>query len=107
MSPAHTTSPQAAPPEPGELWVLADVPGGHGVYHADGAWKILVRTVAGEYTLAPAYDVTPLELSLVQPAGPHWADEFDALARAQDLEITWDEEIRSYQQDALRLLGSR
>lgn len=107
MSPAASTPPATPPPEPGELWVLGGVPGGCGVYHDDGAWKILVRTAAGEFTLAPAYDAVPLELSPVQPAGPHWADEFDALAAAQGLDISWDEEIRSYQQDALRLLGIR
>lgn len=107
MSLSHRTPPATPPPEPGQLWVLAGVPGGHGVYHADGAWKILVRSAAGEYSLAPAYDATPLQLSPVQPAGPHWADEFDALALVQELNITWDEEIRSYQQDALRLLGNR
>ncbi|HEX9087850.1 MAG TPA: hypothetical protein VF867_10020 [Arthrobacter sp.] len=45
-------------------------------------------------------------MSPVQPHGAHWADEFDALARADGLAITWADEIRSYQQDALELLAN-
>jgi hypothetical protein len=90
---------------PGQLWVLDGVPGHHGVYVGDRAWKILVRSSAGEYSLAPAFDAAAVEISPVQPAGEHWADEFDALARAEGLDITWEDEIRSYQQGALELLG--
>lgn len=68
-------------------------------------WKILTRSDAGEYTLSPVFGAVPLELSPIQPADAHWADEFDALAEADGLHITWADEIRSYQQDALDLLG--
>jgi hypothetical protein len=68
-------------------------------------WKILTRSDAGEYNLSPAFGAVPLELSPIQPVAAHWADEFDALAEADGLQITWADEIRSYQQDALNLLS--
>ena len=68
-------------------------------------WKILTRSDAGEYSLSPVFGAIPTELSPIQPAGEHWADEFDALAAADGLQITWADEIRSYQQGALNLLG--
>lgn len=104
-TPERPVIPSPPAPLPGQLWVLTGVPGRHGVYLGDGIWKILVRSDAGEYSLAPACSAEPVELSPTQPAGVHWADEFDALARAEGLEITWEDEIRSYQHGALQMLG--
>lgn len=75
------------------------------MYLGDGAWKILTRNDLGEYNLSPAYGAMPIELSPVQPFEPDWADEFDALAEAEGLAITWADEIRSYQENAMGLLG--
>lgn len=104
----HERPPISPAPLPGQLWTITGVPGhSHGVYLGDGAWKILVRNPAGEYSLAPAFNAVPEELSPVQPAGPHWADEFDALAAAGNLPINWADEILSYQLGALEILGRR
>lgn len=102
----HPITTQSCSPLPGQLWVLAGIPGHrHGVFLGGDTWKVLVHSAAGEYSLAPVSGADPVSLSTHQPHGPHWADKFDALARTEGLPITWADEILSYQQGALDLLA--
>lgn len=110
MPTAEATVPERttiSSPEPGQLWLIDGVPDHrHGVYGGDGVWKILTRNALGEYNLSPAFGAVPVALSPIQPFESDWADEFDALAEAEGLAITWADEIRSYQLYGMGLLDS-
>ncbi|WP_376954033.1 hypothetical protein [Arthrobacter methylotrophus] len=85
----------SACPAVGELWSLAGEDR-HGIYLGDGLWNVL-SCINDEYTLGQVTGLEPLAPGSVQPAGLHWADQFDALAEADGLRITWAEEILTYQ----------
>lgn len=78
-----------------ELWSLAGEDR-HGIYLGEGLWNVL-SCVNDEYTLEQVTGQQPAARSRVQPDGLHWADQFDALAAADGLRITWAEEILTYQ----------
>ncbi|WP_227471698.1 hypothetical protein [Paenarthrobacter sp. YJN-5] len=82
-------------PEVGELWSLAGEDR-HGIFLGDGLWNVL-SYVNDEYTLEQVAGLEPRTRADDQPAGFHWADQFDALAAADGLRITWAEEILTYQ----------
>lgn len=82
-------------PEVGELWSLAGEDR-HGIFLGDGLWNVL-SYVNDEYTLEQVAGLEPRARADDQPAGFHWADQFDALAAADGLRITWAEEILTYQ----------
>ena len=84
-----------AGPAVGELWKLTDKDR-HGIFLGDGLWNVL-NYVNDEYTLEQVPGLSPETLAPEQPAGFHWADQFDALAAADGLRITWAEEILTYQ----------
>jgi hypothetical protein len=84
-----------AGPAIGELWSLAGEDR-HGIYLGDGLWNVL-SCINDEYTLGQVTGMEPSARSSIQPAGFHWADQFDALAEADGLRITWAEEILTYQ----------
>lgn len=85
----------SACPAVGELWSLAGHDH-HGIYLGDGLWNVL-SYVNDEYSLGQVTGMEPAAPGSVQPAGFHWADQFDALAEADGLRITWAEEILTYQ----------
>lgn len=82
-------------PGVGELWSLAGEDR-HAVFLGDGLWNVL-SCINDEYTLEQVQGLVPAERAALQPAGFHWADQFDALAAADGLRITWAEEILTYQ----------
>jgi hypothetical protein len=99
--------PDSAGPGVGELWSLAGEDR-HGIYLGDGLWNIL-SCVNDEYTLEQVTGPQPASRADLQPDGFHWADQFDALAEADGLRITWAEEILTYQAqgwDKIRKLRS-
>jgi hypothetical protein len=89
------TCPDGAGPGVGELWSLAGEDR-HGIYLGEGLWNVLA-CVNDEYTLEQVTDRQPAARAIDQPDGFHWADQFDALAAADGLRITWAEEILTYQ----------
>lgn len=91
-------------PRPGELWAVDESPG-YAVYLDAGVWNVLAL-VRDEYTLDQVTGLTPLYCAATQPAGLHWADQFDALAEAQGLMITWAEEVAAYQAEGLARITS-
>lgn len=88
------SSPDAVPAV-GELWSLHGT-GTHAIYLGEGVWNVL-SYINDEYTLGQVTGVEPAARSEAQPAGFHWADQFDSLAAADGLRITWAEEILTYQ----------
>lgn len=68
----------------------------HGVYIGQGMWNVL-SYVNEEYTLGQISGAEKQTRSDVQPNSFHWADQFDSLAEADGLHITWAEEILTYQ----------
>lgn len=82
-------------PAPGELWSVAG-PHRFAVHLGDGVWNVLAL-VNDEYTLDQVPDLEPDALHEGQPASLHWADQFDTLAEASGIRITWAEEILAYQ----------
>lgn len=90
-----TPSPEVGGPVVGELWSLAGHDG-HGIFLGDGLWNVLA-CANDEYTLEQVAGLVPDTRAPEQPAGFHWADQFDALAAADGLRITWAEEILTYQ----------
>jgi hypothetical protein len=84
-----------AGPAVGELWSMTGEDR-HAVFLGDGLWNVL-SCVNDEYTLKQVSGLEPGAPSEVQPDGFHWADQFDALAAADGLRITWAEEILTYQ----------
>jgi hypothetical protein len=85
----------SAVPAIGELWSLAGEVR-HGIYLGDGLWNVL-SCINDEYTLEQVTGPQPAERGRIQPAGFHWADQFDTLAAADGVRITWAEEILTYQ----------
>jgi hypothetical protein len=94
-SSAAAPGPEGAGPEVGELWSLAEEDR-HGIYLGDGLWNVM-SCVNDEYTLEQVTGRQPASRAGTQPDGFHWADQFDALAAADGLRITWAEEILTYQ----------
>ncbi|MGK3708807.1 hypothetical protein [Arthrobacter sp. IK3] len=86
-------------PAPGQLWQVTG-PSGYGIYLGSGYWSILVRS-GEEYTLTDTLSPAPVHLEAFQPEGMSWAEQFDALARAAGLGITWAEEVSRYREDGL------
>lgn len=79
----------------GELWsIQGQEP--HAIFLGDGMWNVL-SCINDEYTLSQVAGLEPAARAPDQPAGFHWADQFDALAAADGLRITWAEEILTYQ----------
>lgn len=98
MSALHTAEPAhrtCVPPQVGELWSLHGKDG-HAIYLGGGLWNVLAR-VNDEYTLHQVAGLVPRSRPETQPAGFHWADQFDALAAADGLTITWADEVLAYQ----------
>lgn len=93
-TPVAATCPGPAPVV-GQLWSLAGEDR-HGIYLGEDLWNVL-SCVNDEYTLEQVSGLQPESRSGVQPEGFHWADQFDALAAADGLRITWAEEILTYQ----------
>jgi hypothetical protein len=91
-------------PRPGEIWAV-DEPSGHAVFLGDGLWNILVRQLE-EYSLNQVQDLTPVHPVEGRPAGLHWADQFDALAAAAGLPITWASEIAAYQAEGFAKIAA-
>jgi hypothetical protein len=85
----------AAAPAVGELWSVHGLDK-HAIYLGDGVWNALTL-INDEYTLEQLSGLEPLAKAADQPAGFHWADQFDSLAAADGLRITWAEEILAYQ----------
>lgn len=84
-----------AAPSVGELWSIQGQDR-HGIFLGEGLWNVL-SYVNDEYTLGQVAGLEPEAWIPGQPAGFHWADQFDALAAADGLSITWAEEILMYQ----------
>ena len=82
-------------PEVGELWRMACT-GRHAIHLGGSLWNVLASN-NDEYTLQQVAGLEPLHRCPEQPAGFHWADQFDSLAAADGLRITWAEEILTYQ----------
>jgi hypothetical protein len=82
-------------PVVGELWSVAGHDS-HAVYLGEEVWNVLTY-INDEYTLEQVADLEPDARATEQPYGFHWADQFDALAAADGLRITWAEEILTYQ----------
>lgn len=61
----------------------------------DGIWNVITCS-QDEYTLSQRLDLEPLHYAAVQAASMHWADQFDALAEAGGLGITWAGEVERY-----------
>ncbi|MCU6479087.1 hypothetical protein [Arthrobacter sp. A2-55] len=91
-----TSNPQ---PQPGELWRVS---GGftHAILHSPDIWTVLWFE-NDEYTLQQRFNLTPVARCIEQPAGGFWADQFDALAQANHLEICWADEIDLYRSEGL------
>lgn len=84
-----------AGPVLGELWSIHGRQN-HAIFLGEGLWNVLV-CINDEYTLKQESGLEPASRAHEQPAGFHWADQFDALAAADGLRITWAEEILTYQ----------
>lgn len=82
-------------PRPGELWAIAEPPG-HAVFLDSGVWSVLACQ-AEEYTLIQVENLTPIHPVDGLLTGLHWADQFDSLAAAAGLPITWASEVAAYQ----------
>lgn len=95
--------PQAGP-RPGELWAIDEQPG-YAVFLGSDVWNVLTLAKQ-EYSLDQVAGLTPVYLAATQPAGPHWADQFDALAEANGLMITWAEEIAAYQAEGFARIAA-
>lgn len=91
-------------PRPGELWAIAEPPG-HAVFLGSGVWNILSRQ-SEEYTLLQAEHLTPVHPVDGAPAGLHWADQFDSLAAAAGLPITWANEVAAYQAEGFAKIAA-
>lgn len=76
----------------------------HGVRHAlflrAGIWNIITCS-NDEYTLSQKLDLQPVGLAPVQAQSMRWADQFDALAQADGLGITWISEVTRYREAGL------
>lgn len=92
-------------PAHGQLWQVTG-PSGYGIYLGDGYWNVLVRS-GGEYTLTDTLSPCPVRLEELQPAGMTWADQFDTLAAAGGLGITWADEVRRYRAQGLAVTVPR
>lgn len=82
-------------PVVGELWSIRGQDN-HAIFLGDGLWNVL-GYVNDEYTLGQVEGLQAGNRTADQPAGFHWADQFDALAAADGLRITWAEEVLTYQ----------
>ena len=91
-------------PRPGELWAVAEPPG-HAVFLGSGVWNVLTRR-AEEYTLLQVEALTPVNAVDGVPARLHWADQFDSLAAAAGLPITWANEIAVYQAEGFAKIAA-
>lgn len=91
-------------PLPGQMWRVTG-PARHAIYLHSGWWNILVES-CGEYTLTDTRAPVPLELAAIQPAGPTWAEQFDALAAVSGLKTTWAREILRYRAQGLAAADS-
>lgn len=92
-------------PLPGQLWkVTGPVSNTHAIFLGGDLWMVLTYRFE-EYTLIETVGLTPLELGSVQPREAHWADQFDALAAAEGLNITWEQEVQMYRSAGLALSG--
>lgn len=88
--------PLAAPgPAVGELWSIQGQDQ-HAIFLGEGLWNVL-SYVNDEYTLRQVTALEPAARAPDQPDGFHWADQFDSLAAADGLRISWAEEILTYQ----------
>ncbi|MET4144040.1 hypothetical protein [Arthrobacter sp. UYCo732] len=96
---AETTGQNHVParrgPATGELWSIQGTDQ-HAIFLGDGLWNVLTF-VNDEYTLGQVTGLEPAALAPEQPDGFHWADQFDSLASADGLRISWAEEILTYQ----------
>ncbi|MBG0738671.1 hypothetical protein IV500_04450 [Paeniglutamicibacter antarcticus] len=88
-------SPDSTGPYVGELWSLT-AGDRHAIFLGDGLWNVL-SCINDEYTLEQIPGLVPEAKPPGQPASFYWADQFDALAAADGLRITWSEEILTYQ----------
>jgi hypothetical protein len=91
-------------PRPGELWAVNEA-FGYAVFLGSDVWNVLTRA-REEYSLDQVAGLTPVYLAATQPSGPHWADQFDALAEANGLMITWAEEIAAYQAEGFARIAA-
>ena len=97
-----TTSPA---PQPGQIWAVG---GSGGIRHAlflrAGIWNV-ITCANDEFTLSQKLDLEPVSLSPVQAESMRWADQFDALAKADRLGITWLSEVARYREAGLAKAG--
>lgn len=99
----------ATDPQPGQIWAVNGTDGHrHALFLGDGIWNVITRS-NDEYTLGHLLAPEPLAISPVQSRSLHWADQFDSLAEADGLNITWAGEVSRYREAGLakaELLGS-
>ena len=85
--PSAEVAPAPTVPRIGELWAV-EPPGTHAISLGGDLWNVLAED-NDEYTLRQVSGLVPVSKPVLQPAGFHWADQFDALAEADRLPITW------------------
>lgn len=88
-------------PSPGQIWAVQGAPGiRHALFLRAGIWNIITCS-NDEYTLSQKLDLEPVALAAVQAESMHWADQFDALAAADSMGITWISEVARYREAGL------
>lgn len=92
-------------PVRGQLWQISG-PSGYGICLGNGYWSVLVRH-GPEYTLTDTPSPVPVRLDERLPRSMAWADQFDALAAAEGLNITWADEVRRYREIGLAKTAGR
>lgn len=92
-------------PKPGEIWAVQGPSGNsHALLLGEGIWNVL-SLANDEYTLRQVLDLQPVSPGATQPVSMHWADQFDALAKADGLDITWAGEVSRYREAGLAKAG--
>ncbi|MCC3299479.1 hypothetical protein [Arthrobacter caoxuetaonis] len=83
-------------PVRGQMWQISG-PSGFGICLGNGYWSVLVRN-GPEYTLTDTLAPFPVRLEERLPRSMAWADQFDALAAAEGLDISWADEVHRYRE---------